>query len=124
MSEWGGYASAGAAILVAVAGALVRWLVKWVQTSIKTAVDGSRQELSERISTERDTAINRFGETVQAIRQKINDMELWNRDNFVNRRTFDGIMADTRESLKRLEDKLDARFDRIDQKLSTIRGDE
>lgn len=120
MENFGAYASAGAAILVAVAGALVRWL----HSAIRTSIAAVKLELNTRISDERDLTISRFGETVNALRQKINDMELWNRDNFVNRRTFDGHMADTRESLKRLEDKLDARFDRIDQKLSTIRSDE
>lgn len=79
-------------------------------------------DLSEKIDASRLESERNFGETVQAIRQKISDMELWNRDHFVNKQTFDGVMADTRETLRRMEDKIDRAFDRFDRKLTNMGG--
>ena len=58
-----------------------------------------------------------FGETVAAIRQKMTDMELWNRDTFVTKSTFDVVMQQLRSDAERLEDKIDNRFDRLEAKL-------
>ena len=103
------YAGAAAAILVAGVGGLI----KLGNIALKKQIDALKLELAERIGVETDAAVNKFGEAMSAIRQKISDMELWNRDNFVNQRTFEAIVSD----LRRLEDKIDRRFDAVDRKL-------
>lgn len=106
------YAGAAAAILVAGAGGLF----KLISAAFKKQIDEARMELEKRINVEADAAVNKFGEAMSAIRQKISDMELWNRDNFVNQRTFEAIVSD----IRRLEDKIDRRFDAVDRKLTKM----
>jgi hypothetical protein len=106
------YAGAAAALLVAGAGGLV----KLGNVALKKQIDALKLELAERIGIETDGAVNKFGEAMSAVRQKISDMELWNRDNFVNQRTFEAIVSD----LRRLEDKIDRRFDAVDRKLTKM----
>lgn len=109
------YAGAGAALLVAGAG----WLYRLLAASIRSQIDESKNELTNLVDVETDKATHQFGETVSAIRSKISDMELWNRDNFVNNRTFETVVSD----IRRLEDKIDRRFDAVDRKLSKMNGD-
>lgn len=110
------YAGAAAALLVAGVGGLL----KLGNIAIKKQIDALRLELTQTSHVEIDDAVNQFGETVSAIRQKITEVELWNRDNFVNSKTFDSIVTDMRDAWRRLEDKIDRRFDMVDRKLSKI----
>ena len=114
------YASAGAAILVAGAGALFKLL----SIAVRKRIDEAKIELNQHIDAEDDRVVNQFGETVSAIRQKMTDMELWNRDNFVSQRAFDSIVTDIRDAWKRFEDKIDRRFDTLDRKLSKLNNDD
>lgn len=116
--EFATYAGAAAAVTVAVAGGLLKLL----SVALKKQIDAVKLELTQTIHVETDAAISQFGEAMSAIRQKISDMELWNRDNFVNQRTFEAIVSD----IRRLEDKIDRRFDAVDRKLTKMdnSGDE
>lgn len=112
--ETAGWASAAAAVVIAVAGALARL----VHSALMKKISEATAELETRMKVAAESERHGYGESVLAVRQKISDMELWNRDNFVNKRTFDGVMADTRDTLRRMEDKIERGFDRIDRKLN------
>jgi len=58
-----------------------------------------------------------FGESMTAIRAKITETELWNRDNFVSKGTFKVVIEEMKAFFTRLEDKMDIRFNKIDDKL-------
>lgn len=57
------------------------------------------------------------GETAAAIRQKIHDVETWNRDTFVRKDDFDLVIGRIEKSLDKLgdrfEEKIDALLDRM-----------
>ncbi len=74
-------------------------------------------ELERRVHAGTDTAVRMFGETVAAIRAKVSEIELWNRDNFVAIATFQVAIQDMKVSWQRFEDQLNLRFDAIDKKL-------
>jgi predicted nucleotidyltransferase len=74
-------------------------------------------DLERRLRIEISDSTRSFGETVTAIRAKVSETELWNRDNFVNKDTFDTVIGDMRRSWERFEDKLNGRFDMIETKL-------
>jgi hypothetical protein len=65
--------------------------------------------LERRFKEDIDFAARAAGETMTAIRAKITEVELWGRDHYVDKSTWE-----------RLEEKLDKRLDRIDQKLDQI----
>lgn len=103
-------------LLAAVIGGT--WVLGRTTQDLSEKIDEAKLELERRINDESDDAIKRFGETVSAIRQKISEMELWNRDTFVSKRTFETIVSDIRDTWRRFEDKIDRRFDSLDRKLS------
>ena len=77
----------------------------------------ARLECLHKVATEIDTVNRNFGETVTAAKTKMTEMELWGRDNYVNKATFNVVMAQLRSDSERLEDKIDRRFDRLEAKL-------
>lgn len=93
------------------------WILGKSRTKLTEKIDEIRLELERKIDQETDIAVHDFGETVSAIRQKMTDMELWNRDTFVTKATFNLVAAQNRDFWQRFEDKMDKRLDRIEEKL-------
>lgn len=62
-----------------------------------------------------------FGETINAIRQKIVDGELWNRDHFVRRDSFLLVSQKFEESLSSMVERMERRLDRVEEKLDELR---
>lgn len=63
---------------------------------------------------------NRFGENVAAIRQKIHEMEIWSRDNFINRQLFTEVTAGIKTDIKELRADAIQQWNSIDDKLETL----
>lgn len=59
------------------------------------------------------------GETFLALREKMRDMEIWNRDNFVGKTTFEMLTNEQRESWRRLEDQIETKVGRLSTNLET-----
>lgn len=76
---------------------------------INKDIDGARRDANEAYGD----AVGKFGDTVLAIRQKINDDALHSERTFLRRDDFRGQF----DSLDR---KIDAGFDRIDRRLDDI----
>ena len=84
---------------------------------IGNKINEATQALDRKITGEIDVTTQRFGETVAAARQKMTDMELWNRDTFVSKGTFNLVISQIRESWQRFEDNIGKRLDRIEDKI-------
>lgn len=97
--------------------ATATWTIWRGNQQLSERISDLRTEMHQAIDREMDAATRQFGDTVIAIRQKVTDTELWNRDNFVSKQTFNMIIAENRDSIRRLEDKIDTRFDKIEAKL-------
>src|SRR6266702_6035839 len=67
-----------------------------------------------------DIASHQYGETVAALREKFTQSELWNRDHFLDKATFNTVISDIKNTGERLETKIDRRFDAADHKLEKI----
>lgn len=87
-----------------------------LETSLRESIEKSRKEIDERL----DSQSREFGETVQAMRQKIHEVEIWSRDNFMRRDGFykvkdeltvqiNGVRDELRKDLRRMEEKLDTK---------------
>jgi hypothetical protein len=71
-----------------------------------------------------DTAKREFGETVQAIRLKIgevetavNKFEAWVLKEFVRRDSFEKVIAEVKAGMADIKQSFEKRLDRIDEKL-------
>ena len=108
-----------AALVVSLVTSLIvgTWTLARGQGKIDKKQVETMRNIERKIDEETDKTVHDFGETVAAIRQKMTDMELWNRDTFVTKTTFDLVMQQLRSDAERLADKIDSRFDRIEAKL-------
>lgn len=110
---------AGGTFLLSIFGAAIGVTLRLAgqREKLNDKIGDLKLEFNQRIKNEIDIAVNQFGETMRAQQRKMTDMELWNRDTFVDKATFVLFMSDTKNWQQRFEDKLDDRFDRIEAKL-------
>lgn len=73
--------------------------------------------MERRLHADIDNSTRQFGETVSAIRTKVTEIELWNRDNFVSKGTFKAVTDEMKRSWERFEDNLNDKLEAIDKKL-------
>lgn len=113
---------AGAAFLLNAGGVI--WALAWNARGIKSHVDMTmaahdatmvRMMNEHQVSDTHEFALLRreFGETGAALRQKINEVELWNRDNFVRRDTFSAVTASWHGEVRTRFEKIDEKIDRV-----------
>lgn len=96
-----------------------------IQESISTSrreTDSEFQKLRDEIHLEHDDFLRRFGDSLAAIRQKVSEVELWARDEFVRRDDFYRILDGINKSITALGEKIDARVDRLESKLEQLRS--
>lgn len=106
-----GYAGAGLVTIVTTIWAIATKLIDKrisdatvvLRDERVTAFDAARKERTEQI--EASTRLS--GEAMSAIRQKIIDVELWSRDNYVLRTDFRNVVEGFTKSMDRINDKLD-----------------
>lgn len=105
------------------------WALARQGRGIEQAIYRSRQETDGEIDklrydlrTEHDDFLRRFGDSLSAIRQKVNDVELWARDEFVRRDDFYRILDGINKSITALGDKIDARVDKLVNKIDQLRA--
>lgn len=104
-----------ASFVLTAGGVLVKvtWNLRDMEAGLREAIAKSRDEIEER----QDRMMREFGETAQAIRQKVHQVETWARDEFVRREDFDKVSGDLASALDRLGDKIEARLVRMEAKI-------
>lgn len=107
------------------------WKLSRVEASIRQSVSDHRKEIDTEIMGVRkdfsdDLTVMRreFGETGAAIRAKINEVELFMRDEFVRKRSFEAVLNEVRGDIKGMGDKLEARLLRMEGKIDRAASNE
>jgi Sec-independent protein translocase protein TatA len=122
------------AIIVSVVVGLINLFVLgmggiWKIAELKAALVQAIFETQTDVSSKLDTAIREFGETISAIRQhvmsgdaalqqEINEMALWNRDNFIQKNS----VTELREAIDHTKETLEARLIRIEGEIRRHTG--
>ena len=83
------------------------------ETSIRSAITSQREDIDEQFLQVR----REWGETVSAIRQKVTDVELYVRDNYVRKDVFDSAMTSLGKHVEQVGDRIEARLLRIENKM-------
>ncbi len=83
----------------------------------KTLVSSEIAKLREEFRMEHDEEMRRNGEAAAAIRTKINEVELWVRDNCVRIPHFSETIAGINRNIELLGNRMDAGLRRIEEKL-------
>jgi hypothetical protein len=105
---------AGAALLFSVCTFVVGLLMRQSMLQVVAEVAKLETKLSGAISESRDEIDDRmarhsreFGETANALRTKVHEVETWVRDTFVRRDDFLALAEKLDKSFERLEAKID-----------------
>lgn len=98
--------------------------VSRAETALYADITRHRSELEARITTtrkelddRRDMDLRVLSETMQAIRQKLSEMELWNRDNFARRDSVHTLGGRIETRLEALDQKFSEAFERLNEKI-------
>lgn len=119
--EYGIYIG-GATLALAIIAHAVRVTI-WVNRIDKEArdyvdaqIDNMQRDIlnGERNGLNRaDTIRNEFGETAAALRQKIHEIETWNRDTFVRKESFDLVISRMETAMNKAMDKIESRIEAL-----------
>ena len=101
-------------MLIGFSGGLV-WKLSRVEKGLGDKIIQSRDEIEKK----QDQETHFFGETIGAIRQKINDVELFSANNYVRRDGFYKVQEELRADVRALGDKIEQRFVRLETKIDT-----
>jgi hypothetical protein len=127
MADYAAYASFATFALGVVAYAVrITWKLSESEKAIRVEMDAQIDNVQrdvvklERAGIERsETVRNEFGETAAALRQKMHDMETWNRDTFVKNEKFDVAVGRIEKLLEKSVDRLEAKFDRAVERIQS-----
>ena len=98
--------------LLAFAGGIV-WKLSRVETSLRADIVQARDEVEARS----DKSIHDVGEAMQAIRQKVTDVELDMLKNYIRRDGYYKERAELSSDIKDLGDRIEKRLDKMEAKI-------
>ena len=87
-----------------------------IRADLDAQIDNLQRDISklERTSMERSDEMTRdFGETVAAVRQKVHDVEVFTRDTFVRKDSFEMVVGRLEKSIEKLGDKIEDKLERF-----------
>lgn len=108
--EW---AHAVVAVLGAVAGAASGifaggWRLGRIESRLKLSFQQAITDSEKRLEAKVDEERHAFDETLRALRQKINDVEMGAEKRFLQKEDFAEFRQEYRDDMKRIFDKLDS----------------
>lgn len=112
MADLAIYISGGTAVAAVGLAIRVTWSLSRIEKSLR---DDMRKDVSrlEREAVVRGESYRQeFGETAAAIRQKIHDVEVFSRDHFVSKDTFETVIGRFERTVEKMTDRLEMKFDR------------
>lgn len=102
------------------------WKLSQMQLAMVAAINKARDEFDQKV----DRQAREFGETAHAIREKVSlevseireritQDALFARDTFMRRDSFLSIQAELKSSVSTLGEKIEARLERMEEKIDT-----
>jgi hypothetical protein len=123
--EYGIYAGLGSlAVAIIVHAVRATWALRDLEKGLKeyfdAQVDNTHRDVMnlERSGMERaETLRHEFGETGNALRTKIHEMETWNRDTFVRKDSFEMVINRIEKSMEKLGDRFEEKLDKLVERI-------
>lgn len=91
------------------------WKISELKASLVKEIHSSKQE----IEAAHDKYVHDVGETFAAFRQKISDVEMYIRDNYVRRDSFVEVNRQTQDTIRGAVEDLKQRLERMENKIDT-----
>lgn len=124
MNEPALYVSIGTAITAIGYAVKLTWkfrdLEKEMRKDFDAQIDNVQRDYSKAVREhmgDLETMRHEFGETVAAVRTKIHDVEMWNRDTFVRKDSFEMVIGRLEKSIEKLGDKIEDRIDKMVERI-------
>lgn len=93
------------------------WKLSQMEARITASINEHRKEIDDTHSATIERVQRETGESLTAIRTKIHEVETWARDEFVRRKSFEVVIKEIKDAISSHGEKIDKRFDKIDEKL-------
>lgn len=94
----------------------------WGVGKVRLAVRDEIEKHKDRVNSEVKSLRSETGEMGAALRQKVTEVELFVRDNFIHKDTFTRFADSVTELIRQSLEKIDKRLDRMENKLDTRNG--
>lgn len=98
------------------------WRLASIKEEIIRKIESDRLELRDQLTLEHAEVMKQFGDSLAAVREKIVQTELWNRDNFVRRSDFATVVESINKSIDALTVRLDAGIAKIEAKIDKLQS--
>lgn len=120
MAEYGLYLNIGTIVALVGGVASIVWKLSRVEKEIRDDMDAQIDNLQRDVQGltrdslgRTETLRHETGEMGSAIRQKIHDVEMFTRDTFVRKDTFEAVMNRIEKSIEKLGDRLEEKIDKM-----------
>lgn len=120
MAEYGLYLNIGTIVALVGGVASIVWKLSRVEKEIRDDMDAQIDNLQRDVQGltrdslgRAETLRHETGEMGSAIRQKIHDVEMFTRDTFVRKDTFEAVMNRIEKSIEKLGDRLEEKIDKM-----------
>lgn len=106
-------------LIISVIGiiATVVWRASSIKTDLLVELQKNRLDIDEQFAVLR----REVGETITAIRSKVTEVELYIRDNYVTKATFNVVLDRILAELKQISEKMENNKLRLETKIEEIR---
>ena len=94
----------------------------WKAAEIKEKINEDLAELRVQFTAQDDAIMNQFGNSLAAIREKVVQTELWNRDNFIRRADFATVIENINKSIDALSIRMDVGLAKIEAKIDKLQS--
>lgn len=111
VAEGTAIAALGLNVVVAIVGLTLG--ISRIKDAVRDEIEQHRKEFDDDLGTIR----REFGETGHALREKITEVELWGRDNFVKKDSFVSVTDRISREVKEFADRIDKRLERMEGKI-------
>ncbi|HKD44698.1 MAG TPA: hypothetical protein VKD24_03505 [Candidatus Angelobacter sp.] len=89
------------------------WQLGRMEIAIREEIATHKLENEEKINL----AIRNVGETYSAVREKIREVELYMRDNYMRRDSFQMVVNDITQTQRQLTESINTQFRRLENKI-------
>jgi hypothetical protein len=120
VAEYGLYLNIGTIVALVGGVASIVWKLSRVEKEIRDDMDAQIDNLQRDVQGltrdslgRTETLRHETGEMGSAIRQKIHDVEMFTRDTFVRKDTFEAVMNRIEKSIEKLGDRLEEKIDKM-----------
>lgn len=95
------------------------WKLGSVRDELKDVINAHRLEVEKKIDNETDQVRREVGETISALKEKVTQIELYVRDTYVSKNSFNTVLERILSELKNVSEKFENRCMKLETEIKT-----